>query len=972
MGIKADRNASHQGLMAKTTANPTTATPKAKSRAAGKTAKAKAATKAAAPDMVTDDVAIEAKPTKAPPANGKQLVIVESPAKAKTINKYLGDGYVVRASMGHVRDLPRSGMGIDLETFVPEYVMIEERGKDKVVSELRKLAKNSPTVWLATDLDREGEAIAWHLKEALHIPDSRAQRVIFNAITKSEIQKAFQSPRKLDMDRVNAQQARRILDRIVGYEISPLLWRKVAKGLSAGRVQSVAVRLVVDREAEIEAFIPEEYWKIAGIFTAETDSSKTRSLSDAWYDYITKTGNGERTKIEKEKWLAEHDAFVAELVELAGKKFEAGNKADARKAAELLGYKIEKEETTEDAEAKGPAKHNTRFVGRLGMPPDFAVRSIEKKRTTSRPPPPFITSTLQQSAASRLSLGAQRTMRLAQTLYEQGHITYMRTDSTALSGEALNMVRGYIEKSFGKKYLPEKPNFFASSNKSAQEAHEAIRPTDAGLTPADARAKLPPDEAKLYQLIWNRFVACQMPPAEFDQTTVMIAAKAGAEKTDVVFKATGRKLVFDGFMKVAGVSSDDQLLPDLAEGRKVTPIDVSPTQHFTQPPARFTEASLVKELERLGIGRPSTYASIIQTIQDRQYVVQQDRRFYATLLGKIVTEKLIQAFPEILDVGFTAGMELKLDQVEEQHLDWIKLLKDFYGPFHEVVAGSLEKIEHAGGTVSPYMCPKCGKPMLYRISKNGFFLACSDRECATTQPVDPQGRPTLREVSEFKCPVCGREMIKRKGRFGEFLGCSGYSVKNEKGEPSCTTIINLDKEGNPLPPKPPPIKTTVACEKCGSPMLLRGSKRGPFLGCSTFPKCRSTKMMKKLTGDDLKQVEALLPLLEVEAGKAAEMAAKITGSMPANAGTKPANVATDIDCDECGKPMIIRQGRRGPFLGCSGYPKCKNTGEVPAKLLEEMGIGADGKPIGSEDAGKAKKPETEVEDPSDEPVDVEA
>jgi DNA topoisomerase-1 len=294
-----------------------------------------------------------------------------------------------------------------------------------------------------------------------------------------------------------------------------------------------------------------------------------------------------------------------------------------------------------------------------------------------------------------------------------------------------------------------------------------------------------------------------------------------------------------------------------------------------------------------------------------------------------------------MNVSFTAGMELKLDQIEEQHLDWIKLLQDFYGPFHAVVDGALAKIEHAGGSASPYMCPKCGKPMLYRISKTGFFLACSDRECNTTQPVDPQGKPTIREVSEHKCPVCGREMIKRRGRFGEFLGCSGYSIKNEKGEPSCSTIINLDKEGNPLPPKPKPIKTSVACEKCGKPMLLRDSKRGPFLGCSTFPKCRSTKMVKKLVGDDLKQVEALIPLLKEEGAKAQELVAKIIGANPAAPAGKPTNnIATDIDCDECGKPMIIRNGRRGHFLGCSGYPKCKNTAEVPAKLMEDLGLGA--------------------------------
>jgi DNA topoisomerase-1 len=463
------------------------------------------------------------------------------------------------------------------------------------------------------------------------------------------------------------------------------------------------------------------------------------------------------------------------------------------------------------------------------------------------------------------------------------------------------------------------------------------------------------DESKLYTLIWNRFVACQMPPAEFDQTSVTLAAKT--KQGDAVFKATGRKLVFDGFMRVAGVSSEDQLLPELAEKQAVYPIELDPTQHFTQPPPRFTEASLVKELERLGIGRPSTYASIIQTIQDRQYVAQQDRRFFATQLGSVVTTKLIQAFPDIMDVGFTAGMELKLDDVEEQHADWIKLLRDFYGPFHGVVEGALGKIEHAGGSASNYTCPKCGKPMLYRISKSGFFLACSDRECGTTQPVDLQGKPTLREVSHHKCPVCGREMIKRRGRFGEFLGCSGYSIKNEKGEPSCSVIINLDKEGNPLPPKPKPITTTIACSTCGSPLYLRSGKRGPWLGCSKYPKCRGRMAMNKLSPEDKKQVDALLPLLQEGAEANAALVAKIIGENPAAAGTaKLQNVTTDIDCDECGKPMLIRQGKRGPFLGCSGYPKCKNTGEVPAKLMEDLGLNGN---------GQAKKPEPE---PEPEPV----
>ena len=870
---------------------------------------------------------------------GKTLVIVESPAKAKTINKYLGDDYVVRASMGHVRDLPSKGMGVDLKTFIPDYEILESRGK--VISELKKLAKTSKDIYLATDLDREGEAIAWHLQQALGIPDARVKRVIFNAITKAEIQKAFAKPNKIDIDRVNAQQARRILDRIVGYEISPLLWRKVAKGLSAGRVQSVTVRLVVEREREIGGFIPDEYWRLNGIFSTAKDAASAKKVAGEWTEFLASGENGERNKSDREKWLAGHDAFVAELVELGGKKFEPKNKADARRAAELLGLKIEIDQDTPDPEAKGPAAVQSKLAGTLASPPPFVVRSIDKKRTTSRPPAPFITSTLQQAASSRLGFGAQRTMRLAQTLYEAGHITYMRTDSTNLSGDALNMARAYISTTFGSKYLPEKPNFFSSSNKSAQEAHEAIRPTDATLSPKDAHAKLGADEFKLYQLIWNRFVACQMTPAEFDQTSVTIVTKAGAE--EAVFRATGRKLVFDGFMKVAGVSSDDQLLPELIEKQPVHPLELATTQHFTQPPPRFTEASLVKELERLGIGRPSTYASIIQTIQDREYVEQIDRRFHATMLGSIVTDKLIQAFPEVMDLKFTAGMELKLDEIESDHLDWVKLLQDFYGPFHAVVDGALGKIEHAGGTASPYPCLKCGKPMVYRISKNGFFLSCTGYpECDGTQPVDRQGKPTIREVSEHKCPTCGREMIRRKGRFGEFLGCSGYSVKNDAGEPSCNVIINLDKLGNPQPPKVK-ISTTVACDKCGAPMILRDSKRGPFLGCSTFPKCRSTKMMKKLTGADLAQVEALIPLLKEGVEKSKEMASKIIGDNPAAASSvKPTTIATDIDCDMCGKPMMIRQGRRGPFLGCSGYPKCKNTGEVPAKLIEELGLNAKG------------------------------
>ena len=872
---------------------------------------------------------------------GKHLVIVESPAKAKTINKYLGDDYIVRASMGHVRDLPSKGMGVDLETFEPNYEILADRSK--VMTELKKLAKTAADVYLATDLDREGEAIAWHLKEALKIPDDGVHRVIFNAITKTEIKKAFEHPRQLDLNRINAQQARRILDRIVGYEISPLLWRKVARGLSAGRVQSVTVRLVVEREREIAAFMPDEYWTISSLFAAAGDDAAAKALAAKWQDFVTNTGNGERTKPEKQRWLADHGAFSAELVEVAGKKLESLDKDTARRLVQACGMVIAKEQTTEDPEGKGPAKFLVKMQGQLGKVPPFAVKSVEKKRSTSRPPAPFITSTLQQSASSRLSFGAQRTMRQAQALYESGYITYMRTDSTNISGDALNMVRGFVEGEFGARYLPEKPNFYASSNKSAQEAHEAIRPTDVSFTPRMAAGKLSPDELKLYTLVWNRFVACQMSPAEFDQTTALISAPTAAG--EAVFKANGRKLVFDGFMRVLGVASEDQLLPELNQGKRVFPIDLQPLQHFTQAPARFTEASLVKELERLGIGRPSTYASIIQTIQDRKYVEQMERRFFATLLGSIVTDKLVQGFPEIMNVQFTAEMESKLDKVETERMDWVKLLKDFYGPFHKSVGAALETLEHAGGTETPYLCDKCGSKMVYRISSSGFFLACSNKECRTTQPVDAQGKPTVREVSPYKCPKCGREMIKRQGRFGLFLGCAGYSQKGEDGKPLCSTIINLDKQGVPQAPKAPPIDTEVKCAKCQSMMYLRGGKRGPWLSCSKFPKCRGMTMLSKLEGEQKQKIEAMIPQLEEATRKGVELVAKLKGEMPPVTGQtdKPRVIPTDIDCSECGNPMTVRFSKRGPFLGCSNYPKCRNTGEVPAKLIEELGLnGADG------------------------------
>ncbi len=847
----------------------------------------------------------------------KALVIVESPAKAKTINKYLGSNFVVKASMGHIRDLPRSGMGVDLTKFEPSYEVIQ--GRSKVVSELKKLAKDADKVYLATDLDREGEAIAWHLKEVLKIPDSKAARVVFNQITKAAIQEAFRNPHKINEDKVNAQQARRILDRVVGYEISPILWRKVARGLSAGRVQSVAVRLIVEREREIAKFIPEEFWNIIGVFTTRTNG--LADLVRGWTEFHLEAGDAERTRAERDAWLTEHHAFETELIELAGKKFQV-NSADAALAiVELLGFELVERKTEVAPDAKGPAQHLVTLTGHTADKTPFQVQSIEKKRTTSRPPAPFITSTLQQAASTRLSYPASRTMRLAQSLYEAGHITYMRTDSTNLSAEALNMVRSYIAQEFGTNYLPEQPNFFAS-RKSAQEAHEAIRPTDVAMNPAEAKGKLRDDESRLYKLIWDRFVACQMPPAQFDATTVLVAA--GTPQGEAIFKGTGRKLVFDAFMRVAGISSEDQMLPELREGQRVYPVELDPEQNFTQPPPRYTEASLVKALEADGIGRPSTYANIIQTIQDRKYVEQTDRRFYATLLGQIVTDKLMQGFPRVMDIQFTANMESQLDAIEEQHLDWLKLLRDFYNPFHEDVERALEELEHAGGTPSQYSCDKCGKPMLYRIGKSGLFLACSGwPDCDQTKPIDSQGRKLIREETGHKCPKCSRPMIKRSGRFGPFLGCSGY--------PECDVILNLDPHGNILPPKPKPLTTHLTCERCGKPIYLRRGKRGPWLGCSGYPRCRARVAFKTLKSEEQEQ---LLEAMAAHEANQPKLAIPASLAIPTGEPARTKPVPTGIDCDDCGKPMLIRNGKRGPFLGCSGYPKCRHTEEAPAELLQ--------------------------------------
>jgi DNA topoisomerase-1 len=870
-------------------------------------------------------------------AKDRHLVIVESPSKAKTINKYLGHDYLVLASVGHVRDLPSKNPkgvkspvpGVDLEhRFKPTYQVLE--GKDKVVADLKRAAKESQasgrTIWFATDLDREGEAIAWHLAQELGIPSSQAKRVIFAAITKGEIERAFSNPHPIDEDRVNAQQARRILDRIVGYQVSPLLWKKVARGLSAGRVQSVAVRLVVDRERQIRGFVPDEEWSITGYFALTPDQAK--KLGAAWPAFLSTRDEKKNPPTLKAQnaWLSDAHAIRAELVEFDGKPLSARVSADkilgplperlpelseeiirtrlekAKKAfddpkthdvspevervALACGLKDVKKTLAEDASGRGPARWVRSISGIADPGAPWRVESIETKRTKVRPPPPFITSTLQQAASSRLGFGAQRTMRAAQQLYEGvevpgegpvGLITYMRTDSTHLSGDALNMLAGYIARTFDKKYLPEKPNFFASSNKSAQEAHEAIRPTNVDLTPTRVKNALTPDQFRLYELIWQRAVACQMMPAEWDSTAVLIR---GGKDNKAVFKATGRVLVFDGWYRVAGVPKGDELtLPLLEEKKPLSGFALEAGQRFSAPPARYSEASLIKMLESEGIGRPSTYASIISVIQDRAYVEQQERRFFATDLGEVVTDKLIEAFPQILDVGYTREMETQLDKVEEDHLDWIEMLNRFYGPFKSDLAHAMENLSHAKAETTPapkeYACPDCGSPTVYRFGKNGRFLSCSRYpDCKYASPVDREGKPRpAAETVDIACPKCGSAMTRRVGRFGPFLGCSRYGDKTRP----CDGILNIDRKGKVVAPSPPPLLTELKCPICESPLNLRNGLKGPWLGCSRFPKCRGRGKWAELPDAERATLETQLaehekhnrvPVIRTMSGKA--------------------------------------------------------------------------------------------------------
>ncbi len=870
---------------------------------------------------------------------GKALVIVESPAKAKTINKYLGKNYVVKASKGHVRDLPKRKYGIDPgRNFAPEYEILPSH--EKIIHELKEYADKADMVYLATDLDREGEAIAWHLARALDLPESKTRRVIFNEITKSAINDAFKKPLEIDIDKVNAQQARRILDRVVGYELSPLLWKKISKGLSAGRVQSVAVRLIVEREGEIRRFEPQEAWSVEAVFTTKT--AEAGKLAVEWRKLLT-AGAEPPTLKDQGRWLGDQAAFRAELVEFGGaaakiegrlepvkgkpatggaEKTFVSAVGEARRIVEALGFKITQEKAADWPEYARLGLKKIELVGELNLgATSYAIESLETKRNRSRPSPPFTTAALQQAAANQLRFAASRTMKTAQMLYEGvdlqdgqgpvGLITYMRTDSTNLSKESIEAVRGFIKNSFGDKYLPEEANRY-SSREGAQEAHEAIRPTDVTRRPETLRGHLSEEQIKLYTLIWNRFVACQMTPAEWDTTTARIAAETKVGRA--VFKASGRVLVFDGFYKVLGVpgGGEDQLLPPLKEKQPVAAFDLLPEQRFSSPPPRFTEASLVKELEAQGIGRPSTYASIIETIQSRGYVDQEDRKFYPTARGELVTKKLVEHFPKIMDVKFTSYMEDELDKIESAHLDWIHVLHEFYDPFKENLGKAHLEMTAVRAEPSAYTCDNCGKPLVYRFGKTGRFLACTGYpDCKFACDVDRDGKQVKPVVTDIKCEKCGKPMQLRKSKRGPFLGCTGY--------PECMSTLPSDDQGRPLK-KVKPEELNVKCLECGSPMAAKFARGRSFLGCTAYPNCKATQQIPEG--------------IYIEKPK------------PEDAG---------VPCNKCGRPMVIRKSRRGPFLSCSGFPKCRNA--MPMEKIEELRkLAESGQvPTPPVDDGKAKR-----------------
>lgn len=689
------------------------------------------------------------------------LIIVESPAKAKTIKNFLGKEYEVIASKGHIRDLPKARFGITIDEknhLIPAYSVAKENMP--TVKQIKDLAKKSDTIYIATDEDREGEAIGWHIAHAIDKNPEELPRIVFHEITKTAINNALQNARKIDMNMVNAQQARRLLDRVVGYKLSPLLSSKIQKGLSAGRVQSSTLKLVVDREREIRAFVAQEYWTIDTLFKKDIEAA---------------------------------------LISHKGEK--------------LSKLSIENK-TTADA-ITASVKNDT-----------FVISSIETKERRSATPPPFMTSTLQQVASSKLGFTPKKTMMVAQVLYEgvktpngtSGVITYMRTDSLNLAAEAVDAVRGVIENRFGKKYLPSEPKVYTKKAKGAQEAHEAIRPTMLDFTPEIAQSFLKPDEIKLYRLIYERFMACQMNDAVFEQQSIIFSGKENE------YRASGRKLIFEGFYALTGAEDKDKLLPVLKEGENAVVQSIKPEQHFTEPPARYSEAALIKKLESEGIGRPSTYAPTIATLSNRTYVTIEKKQIIPTDMAFTVTEMLEKNFANIVDVSFTANMEEKLDEVAEGQNDWQKLLSDFYFPFDEKVKEGKESIASLKVT-KPLgrACPKCAEELLLRSGRFGEFIACSAYpKCKYTEQVEGEKKEnTPSESSGEVCEKCGKDMVLKSGRNGQFLACSGY--------PECknTKSINVETKVSLTP-----------CPECGGEISLKNSRRGPFWGCAAYPKCK--------------------------------------------------------------------------------------------------------------------------------------
>jgi DNA topoisomerase-1 len=776
----------------------------------------------------------------------KGLVIVESPAKAKTIQKYLGKGFTVEASLGHVKDLPKSTLGVDIDNdFETEYTVIP--GKEKVLTKLKKLAESADNIYLAPDPDREGEAIAAHLAEELggngakkkskakkkteDVESLRIQRVTFNEITQRAVREAFEHPRQIDRHLVDAQQARRVLDRLVGYQVSPLLWDKVRRGLSAGRVQTVALRLIVEREREIKAFEKKEYWTI--------DAHLVASKPPAFDARFMGKGIDEKVEIPNEEEAAKIRTFLEKA--------------------------------------------------------DWLVRSVEKKERRRNAAPPFTTSKLQQDSARKLRFSVKRTMMIAQRLYEGvelgeeglvGLITYMRTDSTRVSNEALAEVREMISTNYGAPYLPEQPNTF-KSKKGAQEAHEAIRPTSVARDPESLKPYLKEDEYKVYKLIWQRFVASQITPAIFDQTTVDIDAKQGSES--FWFRVTGSVQKFDGFLKVYEEAKDvkddedEELkhkLPALEAGQKLTLRELKPEQHFTEPPPRYNEASLVKELEERGIGRPSTYATILSTIQERQYVTKTGGKFAPTEIGLVVTDLLVENFRDIFDVAYTAKLEEELDEVEDGKEKWTDALAEFYKRFSKDLKYAEKHMENIKRMEKPTdeKCERCGSPLVIKWGKHGSFYACSsydkdNPESCTFTKENPINLPDLdsadvqETAQEEYCENCGRVMVLKRGRFGQFMACTGY--------PDCKTTRRLD-QGKRVPD----IPLDEPCPNCGRNLMIRHGRYGEFTACSGYPDCKYVK--QNFIG---------------------------------------------VKCPLCKEgDLVEKRARKGnTFYGCSRYPKCKFT-----------------------------------------------